>query len=338
MSLRGSGNQELDRLAKAVQRGPGSLPDEGNFAVRSFAGPIRYAQMMDPIRVAHLTDQHFGRVTPMHIQRKAIDLANQGQPDIVVLTGDFVCHSQLYLDALVEELRRIEAPTFAVLGNHDHWSGASEVRRALRAAGVELLDNVHTTITVRHQSLQVLGLDDAYTGHADREKALKGLRSHIPTLGLSHIAEQADALWAAGVPLVLAGHTHAGQVTLAKMHEMLIGRVVGHRYVHGLYGDRKALAPQGSVYVGAGIGAAVMPVRLGERAKREVAFFDLGVEPGAVPEHHAAQDAFPGRKPSPQRKRKRALAVMKKQLKRERREWATRRAIERDEYLSDGAE
>src|SRR5690554_1300546 len=338
MSLRGSGNQELDRLAKAVQRGPGSLPDEGNFAVRSFAGPIRYAQMMDPIRVAHLTDQHFGRVTPMSIQRRAIDLANQGRPDIVVLTGDFVCHSQLYLDALVEELSRIEAPAFAVLGNHDHWSGASEVRRALRQAGVEILDNVHTTITVRHQQLQVLGLDDAYTGHADREKALRGLRSNIPTLGLSHIAEQADALWARGIPLVLAGHTHAGQITLAKMHEMLIGRMVGHRYVHGLYGDRKALAPQGSVYVAAGIGAAVMPVRLGERAKREVAFFDLGVEPGDVPEHHAAQDAFPGRKPSDVRKKKRALAVMKKQLKRERREWAERRVIERAESLSDGAE
>src|SRR5690606_37371952 len=194
-----------------------------------------------------------------------------------------------------------------------------EVRRGLRKAGVELLDNAHTTITIRHQKLQVLGLDDAYTGHADPEKALRGLRHDVPTLALSHIAEEADMLWARGVPLVLSGHTHAGQITLAKMHEMLIGRVAGHRYVHGLYGDRRAPAPMGSLYVGAGIGAAVMPVRLGERAKREVAFFDLGVAPSEVArEHHASQMPMPGRKPSETTQRKRQLAVLKKQLKRER--------------------
>jgi uncharacterized protein len=332
MSSHGSGDASLDELASLVQTGPGSLPDDGTFAIRSFAGPQRYADMMDPIRVAHLTDQHFGRVTPMQIQERAIQLANEGNPDMVVITGDFVCHSNLYIDAMVEALSTIRAPTFAVLGNHDHWSGSSEVRRGLRKAGVELLDNANTTITLNHQKLQVLGLDDAYTGHADPERALRGLRSDLPTLALSHIAEEADLLWARGIPLVLSGHTHAGQITLAKMHEMLIGRVAGHRYVHGLYGDRRAPAPMGSLYVGAGIGAAVMPVRLGERAKREVAFFELGVAPDErVAEHHESQIPMPGRKPSEATMRKRAAAVMKKQLKRERRSGLDRREGTRGE-------
>lgn len=331
MSSRGSGDAELDELASIVQKGPGSIPDDGAFAIRSFAGPQRYAEMMDPIRVAHLTDQHFGRVTPMQIQKRALELTKAGKPDLVVITGDFVCHSQLYIDAMIEALSSIEVPTFAVLGNHDHWSGADEVRRGLRKAGVELLDNAHTTITIRHQKLQVLGLDDAYTGHADPEKALRGLRHDVPTLALSHIAEEADLLWARGIPLVLAGHTHAGQITLARMHEMLIGRVAGHRYVHGLYGDRRAPAPMGSVYVGAGIGAAVMPVRLGERAKREVAFFELGVPPDAAKnEHHVSQPPMPGRKPSEAVQRRRALAVLKKQLKRERRNGVDRRSAPRE--------
>lgn len=264
-----------------------SMP--AGFSLRRFSGTTAHAQRLDrPIRVVHLTDQHVGRVTPMRVQREAVALANAQQPDLVALTGDFVCHGQAYLDALEELVRTFAAPVVAVLGNHDHWSGADEVRRALRRAGAELLDNAHTRITLRHQSLALVGLDDAYTGHADVARATRGLDRRLPVLGLSHIGEQADALWSRGVPLVLSGHTHAGQVTLAGLNEMALGRIAGHRYVHGLYGDRRDVN-RGALYVGAGIGASVFPLRLGERARREVAVFDLGVPPGALDEHHAEQ-------------------------------------------------
>src|SRR5438477_143442 len=92
------------------------------------------------------------------------------------------------------------------------WNPTPEVRGALE---------------LRHQTLQVVGLDDAYTGHARREEAVKGLRKNLPTLGLSHIAEEADGLWRYGVPLVLSGHTHGGQVTVAKLHEFVAGRIAG---------------------------------------------------------------------------------------------------------------
>ena len=79
---------------------------------------------------------------------------NAEKPDLVVVTGDFVCHSQEYLDALEEIMSQIEAPVIGVLGNHDYWSGANEVRRALKRANVEVLDNAHTIITLRGQRLQ----------------------------------------------------------------------------------------------------------------------------------------------------------------------------------------
>src|SRR6185436_17971354 len=95
-----------------------------------------------------------------------------------------------------ELVRMFTVPAIAVLGNHDHWSGAPEVRAALRRGGVEVLTNQHTVVTLRdHQKLQVVGLDDAYTSHARRDQAVKGLRRDLPTLGLSHIAEEADGLW-----------------------------------------------------------------------------------------------------------------------------------------------
>lgn len=291
-------------------------PRTGGIAVRRFAGHVRHEEQLAHVRIAHLTDQHFGKVTPHAVQLAAVALANDAEPDLVVITGDFVCHSQAYLDQLEAAIRLLRAPTIGVLGNHDHWSGAEAVRKALARAGVAVLDNAHTTVTLRNQRLQVVGLDDAYTGHADAARATKGLRHDLPAIGLSHIAEEADRLWELGVPLVFSGHTHAGQVTLARMHEVFLGHLVGHKYVHGLYGSRGHLpTAKGAVYVGAGIGAAVMPLRLGERGRREVAIFELGAAAGAPWEHHAEQPALPGRAPSERTKERRKRQLERKRLK-----------------------
>lgn len=263
--------------------------------VRRFAGPAAHVDVLSGMRVAHLTDLHFGRVTPVEVQREAVRRTNEGEPDLVFLTGDYVGYGSGYLDQLVEVLSELRAPAYAVLGNHDHWSGARSVRSALQRAGVEVLDNAHTIATVRGDRLQIVGLDDAYTGHADRERAVRGLRGDLPSIGLSHIGEEADGLWRHGVPLVLSGHTHAGQITVARLHEVAVGRIAGHKYVHGLYGSRAATAGLGALYVSAGIGSSLMPLRVGDRAQSELALFELGAAPGAFDEHHAEQAALPGR-------------------------------------------
>lgn len=289
-------------------------PNPYGISLRRFAGPSAFVGELEGVRIAHLTDIHVGRVTPMRVQHAAVEMANAEDPDLVVITGDFVCHSTKYLDELTSLISAINAPVLCVMGNHDYWSGADEVRWALRRGGAEVLDNAHTTVTLRGQKLQVVGLDDAYTGHASRERAVKGLRKDLPTIGLSHIAEEADALWHHGVPLVLSGHTHAGQMTVAKLHEVLIGKIAGHKYVHGMYGSRR---DKGAVYVGAGIGAAVIPFRVGDRGKREVTIFELGDQPGAFEEHHDDQPSLPGRKPSAKKQWLRAAAVVRKEQKRE---------------------
>jgi predicted MPP superfamily phosphohydrolase len=287
----------------------------GRIHTRRFAGPAAYVDAMDPVRVAHLTDLHVGRVTPIRIHQEAVRITNAANPDLVVITGDFVCHSQRYLDELYEVISGIEAPTICVLGNHDYWSGADEVARTLERARALVLRNQNTVIHVRHQRMQIVGLDDAYTTHADRDRAVHGMRHDVPTLGLSHIAEEADGLWEHGVPFVLSGHTHAGQITLARMHELALGRLVGHKYVHGLYGSRRH---DRAVYVGAGLGAAVMPVRIGARARREITIFELGAAPGDFAEDHEEQDALPGREPTARTMMKRYAKVQKRRLRRER--------------------
>jgi predicted MPP superfamily phosphohydrolase len=286
-------------------------------AVRYFAGHLSHSEQLDsPLRVAHLTDQHVGMVTPLPVQMRAVQATNAAKPDIIVITGDFVAHSQVYLQDLAETIRAFSAPVFAVLGNHDHWCGADDVARTLEHAGAVVLRNQHTVVDVHHQRLQIVGLDDAYTGHADAIAAVRGLRRDLPSIGLSHIAEEADHLWQLGVPLVLSGHTHAGQVTVARLHELTSGKLFGHKYVHGMYGQRRG---DGAVYVGAGIGAAMVPFRFGERARREVTIFDLGTQPGAVVEHHEEQVALEGRTPSEELRAKRHAEAKKKAFVRSKR-------------------
>ena len=90
------------RLARSRARGPRNWFDKtSNIELRRFAGTLRHAQQLTtPLRIAHVTDQHVGRVTPMRVQMAAVELINERRPDLVCVTGDFVCHSQAYLDAL----------------------------------------------------------------------------------------------------------------------------------------------------------------------------------------------------------------------------------------------
>ena len=83
-------------------------------AVRRFAGPASFRERLGHLLVVHLTDLHVGRVTPLVVQEAAIALANAERPDLVVITGDFVCHSQKYLDELTALMKQLTAPVLGV--------------------------------------------------------------------------------------------------------------------------------------------------------------------------------------------------------------------------------
>lgn len=271
---------------KWLQTGPDKL------ITRHFSGTNTQRERLErPLRVAHLTDQHFGPATPHALQCEAVDRVNQAKPDLVLLTGDYVAHDLKHLDELQEVVARIQGPTYAVLGNHDHWSGPREVQRALERSNVEVLANQWTEVNVGGQRLQLVGVDDAFTGNDDIEAATRGLNAAIPTIGLSHVGDGADQFWHRGVPLVLSGHTHSGQFAVGGLEKWMMGRLAGHRFVHGLYGSRiqTEQTPEGIVYVSAGIGSSRFGLRVGERARPEIAIFELGRLPFEVPGDRSEQ-------------------------------------------------
>lgn len=148
-------------------------------------------------------------------------------PDLVVLTGDYVNMSPEYIGPAVAELAalRPRVGAVAVLGNHDWWEDGPLTRREFARAGVPLLDNGRRVLTPDRQlvgeareGLAVCGVGDLWTDRPDYRRALDGLPQAMPRLLLSHNPDVAEepALVNSGlrVDWMLSGHTHGGQIRI----------------------------------------------------------------------------------------------------------------------------
>jgi predicted MPP superfamily phosphohydrolase len=207
--------------------------------------------------VAQLSDIHVGRRTPPARIKAALDAVNAFQPDLVVLTGDYLSHNQQGVGLLQEALGGLAAPTVAVLGNHDHWVDAAGATAALEGLGYAVLRNQHTVLRLRGVPFTVIGVDDLVTGHADPARALAGAPGGS-RLVLAHAPRTADLLRDAGTPLVvLSGHTHGGQISIPILTPLLATLVAREPYLRGFF-------RLGAVrlYVNRGVGNTVTTVRL----------------------------------------------------------------------------
>jgi predicted MPP superfamily phosphohydrolase len=224
----------------------------------------------DGLKVAHLTDLHVGLLTPHRRIARAFEWAQAENPDVLLLTGDFICYNKKFVAHLAEITSAIRVPTFAVLGNHDYWTDAQGVRKALEKNGVEVLANQHTTIRVRGAPLEIVGIDDAITQHDDAARAFHGTHKGRSRLVMTHAPNLADQAADFGGALVVAGHTHGGHVHIPKVTAHLFRKLIGARYLKGWYDVEPV-----RLYVNCGVGSSSVPIRAG--APSEAAVFRLGV-------------------------------------------------------------
>jgi predicted MPP superfamily phosphohydrolase len=217
------------------------------------------------LRVVQLTDIHVGPTTPRRVLERAAEIVRTLDHDAVVLTGDYVNASCMFVDRITELVRALPQPCVAVLGNHDHWTDAARVTRALEAGGARVLRNT----SVRVGALEIVGVDDGRSGHADVERAFASVASPERALVLSHFPNTAVEIARTRAPLVLSGHTHAGQVDLPRVTRF-VARLAGHPYLAGFHriGERTDL------YVNAGLGHSLPGLRTG-RTCPEIAVFEL---------------------------------------------------------------
>ncbi|MCX5838662.1 MAG: metallophosphoesterase, partial [Deltaproteobacteria bacterium] len=157
-----------------------------------------------PLRVVQLTDIHAGIFMNRRQMRYYVDQVIPLQPDLFVLTGDYISNSLSFLPGCLEEMSRVRTRygTFATLGNHEHWYGSLiELRAIFRRYGVPLLNNEHRIIRTDTSRFAVIGIDDLRTGEGNLEAALYGLDPAIPGLLLSQLPEIFPRAAALGSPL-----------------------------------------------------------------------------------------------------------------------------------------
>jgi len=212
----------------------------------------------DGLRVAQLSDLHAGRQTPDELVRAAVAEANALEPDLVVLTGDYVCHDRRDVGRARELLGGLSAPTYAVLGNHDVWTDLRGTAAALRSLGYEVLENGWTAVRLRGAPLSLVGVGDRVSGHEDVGRAFAGIPPHAAPLVLAHAPRTADRLRQLGRPLVcLSGHTHGGQIAVPLLTPLLLAGMAREPYLRGRYRLDGV-----QLYVNRGVGNSGVAVRV----------------------------------------------------------------------------
>lgn len=213
-------------------------------------------------RITQLTDIHHSRILGLNEVRRVVDLAQQTKPDMFVLTGDYSTTYRRYIEPCAEALGALNAPegVWAVLGNHDHYTDPELTTRALQRHHIAVLNNAHTTLQRRSDSLQLSGIDDWSWNATDWARAFSGLKTNAATILLSHQPAVLDFEQTKNVSLILSGHTHGGQLNFPFLGAPARLFTQDLRYARGLFQRGET-----QLYVSTGTGVIGLPLRFGVR-------------------------------------------------------------------------
>jgi predicted MPP superfamily phosphohydrolase len=238
------------------------------------------------LRIVQLTDIHHGPWTSLAYVRDVIAQANALQPDLMILTGDYVHQSAVYIEPVVRELTALRGKigVLATLGNHDWWEDGQATIRAFAKTSIPLIDNDRVFITgertIERQigssdeksALCIAGVGDLWEGPPLYGPALGGVPPAMPRLLLSHnpdVAEEPPLLKLnPRIDLMLSGHTHGGQISFPFFGPVVTPSKYGKRYASGL-----VQGPICPVYISRGIGTTIVPMRM--RVRPEIAVIEL---------------------------------------------------------------
>ncbi len=225
---------------------------------------------LEGLRIVQLSDIHVGPYTKADFVQKAVTLANGLNPDVTVLTGDYVWHDAESMFELSPVIAQLNARygVYTILGNHDIWTDVKVIMAGMKEAKLPLLVNEGVPVNVGKGTLWLAGLDDGWSGRPDLAAALAGVPSDATVALLLHEPDLADEYSLDGrISLQLAGHSHGGQVRLPLVGPPLLP-YLGRRYDMGLFRVRG-----GWLYTNRGIGVITPPIRL--NCRPEVTLFIL---------------------------------------------------------------
>ena len=208
--------------------------------------------------------------------REIVRLINEQNADIVVLLGDYVSQTKgigsplkMPIEVIAENLKGIKAKygVFGVLGNHDGWDNEQYIKGVLSKAGITMLENELAFVEKDGQTLRVFGLKDHLKASnwkdfaADAKKVLEENKQKGDVLVLEHAPEilpiiAGENLISEDMKLILAGHTHGGQVWFPVLGSLVVPSNYGQKYAFGHIKDGGV-----DMFVTTGIGTSILPIR-----------------------------------------------------------------------------
>lgn len=227
----------------------------------------RLPEAWDGFRIAQLSDLHYDDHFSVVPLRKAVDLVNGLQPDLVVVTGDFVTSPSLRRRSLQIQAAKAIQPCaqlvaqmsarfgiHATLGNHDVGTDPAHISAVLESHGISVLTNRSIPLERDGKRLWLSGLGDVLEGKFDLKLALKGIPPAEPVVLMVH--EPDFAVYVKNVDLQLSGHSHGGQIRFPLVGAPYLP-VMGRAYPWGL----RRIGPL-TLYTNVGIGTIWVPMRL----------------------------------------------------------------------------
>ena len=224
-----------------------------------------WPRALDGLRIAVISDIHAGSsfIDDKKL-RLIVDRTNQLHPDLILILGDYMV-SNGWTSRRVEPevfgavLKNFSAPygTFSVLGNHDNWYRSGKVRAGLEHNGIKVLDNEVLQIEVRGQSLWLVGLGDLWTERQQVDETVANVPEGQTMIAMTHNPDIFPNV-PQRVPLLLAGHTHGGQVRFPFIGSVVQSSKFGQRYERGHVFENSH-----HLFVTTGIGTSIVPARFG---------------------------------------------------------------------------
>jgi len=216
-----------------------------------------------PLRIALISDTHFGALVGHHHIRHLTNILETVQPDMLLLAGDIMddLPQEYERQGMADSLQQIRLPLgqYAVLGNHDNYRHVqSDIVNHIEQGGFQVLRDERVLIDHR---VWLVGRRDKEEPRLPAADLVP--ESTLPIILLDHQPEGMTEMATSGADLILSGHTHGGQVfpgtTLVRLFQ---------RYIHGHY-----ILDQAHLIVTTGLGLWGVPLRLGTRS--EVVIIEL---------------------------------------------------------------
>ena len=240
-------------------------------------------QSFDGYRIAHVSDLHNAEMGKNN--EKLLTMLRDADPDMIAITGDLVDSRNTDIEVALQFVREAVkiAPCYYVTGNHEaRISEYDELKAGMEAAGVTVLEDAQTDISLTGEFITLIGVNDPsyQTDYlfGDSETVmntkLEELHSEKDgfTILLSHRPELFDTYADQGMDLVLSGHAHGGQFRLP-----FIGGLVAPN--QGLFPEYDAgIYTEGNtnMFVSRGVGNSILPFRINNRP--EVILIELQAE------------------------------------------------------------